>query len=232
MNIAVNLFTLEDWYFLWTWIKASQQCHCMLYPITIQKYKLGTDFNEILIKIRPFLFKKRHLKMLFAKLWPFCLMLNLLSHCDIMVCNMYFEITIFELFPHFNVPINHLLWSRNMHQTTRFKLKCWMLYKTQVFHNVFMNGNLAWLQQMRSITSLWGFIVQTTLLPIYPLILHRNCYTGMLMQIEIENGQCWILWFPFCIIIMYTLLLTYYIHFRHFSVTTMGCGGILRIYLF
>ena len=34
---------------------------------------LGTNFSEILIQIDTFSFKKRHLKMLSAKWWPFCL---------------------------------------------------------------------------------------------------------------------------------------------------------------
>ena len=34
---------------------------------------LGTKFNEILIKIHAFSFKKMHLKLLSVKWWPFCL---------------------------------------------------------------------------------------------------------------------------------------------------------------
>ena len=39
---------------------------------------LGTNFNEICIKILTFSFKKMRLKMLSAKLQPFCLGLNVL----------------------------------------------------------------------------------------------------------------------------------------------------------
>ena len=37
---------------------------------------LGTNFSEILIKIQLFSFRKMHLKVSFAKWWPFCLGLN------------------------------------------------------------------------------------------------------------------------------------------------------------
>ena len=40
---------------------------------------LGTNFNEILIEIHTFLFKKMHLKMSSAKRRPFCLGLNVLN---------------------------------------------------------------------------------------------------------------------------------------------------------
>ena len=40
---------------------------------------LGTKFSEILIEIHTFSFKKMHLKMLSAKLWPFCLGLIVLT---------------------------------------------------------------------------------------------------------------------------------------------------------
>ena len=40
---------------------------------------LGTKFNEILIEIQTFSFKKMHLKMLSGKLRPFCLDLNVLT---------------------------------------------------------------------------------------------------------------------------------------------------------
>ena len=40
---------------------------------------LGTNFNEILIEIHTFSFKKMHLKMSFAKSRPFCLGLNVLT---------------------------------------------------------------------------------------------------------------------------------------------------------
>ena len=39
---------------------------------------LGTNFNEILIEIHTFSFKKMHLKMSSAKWRPFCLGLNVL----------------------------------------------------------------------------------------------------------------------------------------------------------
>ena len=41
---------------------------------------LGTNFNEILIGIQTFSFKKMHLKMSSAKWRPFCLGLNVLTH--------------------------------------------------------------------------------------------------------------------------------------------------------
>ena len=40
---------------------------------------LGTNFNDILIEIHTFLFKKMHLKMLSGKWRPFCLGLNVLK---------------------------------------------------------------------------------------------------------------------------------------------------------
>ena len=40
---------------------------------------LGTNFNEILIEIHTFSFKKMHLKMASAKWRPFCLGLNVLT---------------------------------------------------------------------------------------------------------------------------------------------------------
>ena len=51
---------------------------------------LGTNFNEILIKIHIFSFKKMHLKMLCAKWRPFCINPNVLSECYNMVyCTMW-----------------------------------------------------------------------------------------------------------------------------------------------
>ena len=41
---------------------------------------LGTNFNEILIAIHKFSFKKMHLKMSSGKWRPFCLGLNVLTH--------------------------------------------------------------------------------------------------------------------------------------------------------
>ena len=43
---------------------------------------LGTNFNEIIIKIHTFSFKKIHLKMSSGKWRPFCLGLNVLIHCN------------------------------------------------------------------------------------------------------------------------------------------------------
>ena len=39
---------------------------------------LGTNFNEILIEIHTFSFKKMHLKLSFGEYWPSCLGLNVL----------------------------------------------------------------------------------------------------------------------------------------------------------
>ena len=44
---------------------------------------LGTNFSEILIEINTFSFKKMHLKMSSAKWRPFCLGLNVLTHCGL-----------------------------------------------------------------------------------------------------------------------------------------------------
>ena len=44
---------------------------------------LGTNFNEILIEIHTFSFKKMHLKMSSAKWRPFCLGLNVLMHWSV-----------------------------------------------------------------------------------------------------------------------------------------------------
>ena len=46
-------------------------------------WPLGTKFNEILIGIQTFSFKKMHLKMASAKWRPFCLGLNILTHWDL-----------------------------------------------------------------------------------------------------------------------------------------------------
>ena len=49
---------------------------------------LGTNFNEIVIKIRAFSFKKMHLKMSSGKRRSFCLGLNVLSwHLDVAADN-------------------------------------------------------------------------------------------------------------------------------------------------
>ena len=48
---------------------------------------LGTNFNEILIGIQTFSFKKMHLKMASAKWRPFCLGLNVLIHWCIYALN-------------------------------------------------------------------------------------------------------------------------------------------------
>ena len=45
---------------------------------------LGTNFSKILSKIYTFSFKKIHLKMLSGKWRPFCLGLNVLTHCGLM----------------------------------------------------------------------------------------------------------------------------------------------------
>ena len=42
---------------------------------------LGTNFSEILIEINTFSFKKMRLKVSSVKWWPFCLSLNVLTHC-------------------------------------------------------------------------------------------------------------------------------------------------------
>ena len=42
---------------------------------------LGTNFGEIFIEIYIFLLKKMHLKMLSGNWQPFCLSLNVLTHC-------------------------------------------------------------------------------------------------------------------------------------------------------
>ena len=49
-------------------------------------WSLGTNFNEILIGIQTFSFKKMHLKMASAKWRPFCLGLNVLNVSPIPVC--------------------------------------------------------------------------------------------------------------------------------------------------
>ena len=46
---------------------------------------LGTNFNEILIEIHAFSFKKMHLKMSSAKWRPFCLGLNVLNESKVKV---------------------------------------------------------------------------------------------------------------------------------------------------
>ena len=48
---------------------------------------LGTNFNEILIDIHTFSFQKMHLKMWSGKWQPFCLGLNVLSHCGLALPN-------------------------------------------------------------------------------------------------------------------------------------------------
>ena len=51
-----------------------------LSPGTLLIWPLRTKFNEILIKIHTFSFKKMHLKMASGKWRPFCLCLNVLNH--------------------------------------------------------------------------------------------------------------------------------------------------------
>ena len=46
---------------------------------------LGTNFSEMLIEIHTFSFKKIHLKMSSGKWWPFCLGLNVLTHCGLVM---------------------------------------------------------------------------------------------------------------------------------------------------
>ena len=41
---------------------------------------LGTNYSGISIETETFLFKKMRLKVSSAKLWPFCLSLNVLAH--------------------------------------------------------------------------------------------------------------------------------------------------------
>ena len=43
-------------------------------------WPLLKNFNEIMIKIQAFSFKKMQLKMLSAKCWPYCLGLKVLTH--------------------------------------------------------------------------------------------------------------------------------------------------------
>ena len=45
----------------------------------------GTKFNEIFIKIHAFSLKKMHLKMLSGKWRPFCLGLNVLTYCGLVM---------------------------------------------------------------------------------------------------------------------------------------------------
>ena len=46
---------------------------------------LGTNFNEILIEIYTFSFKKIHLKVLSGKWRPFCFCLNVLNYCGLVM---------------------------------------------------------------------------------------------------------------------------------------------------
>ena len=46
---------------------------------------LGTNFSEILIKIHTLSSEKMHLKVSSAKWQPFCLSLNMLTHCPLMM---------------------------------------------------------------------------------------------------------------------------------------------------
>ena len=62
---------------------------------------LGTNFNELLIKIHEFSFKKIHLKMLSGKWRPSCLGLNVLS-CDVcsgIICVLHFSQNFTEIIP-------------------------------------------------------------------------------------------------------------------------------------
>ena len=62
---------------------------------------LGTNFSEILIQIHTFSNKKMHLKMSSGKCWPFCLGLNVLTHCGVgLPCNigdLNFEVKYLEI---------------------------------------------------------------------------------------------------------------------------------------
>ena len=46
---------------------------------------LGTNFSGILIEIHIFSFKKMHLKMSSGKWRPYCLVLNMLTHCGLVM---------------------------------------------------------------------------------------------------------------------------------------------------
>ena len=54
----------------------------------------GTNFNDILIKIHTFSFKKMPLKTLFAKRWPFCLGLNVLKLVVVLWIELWFRVVI------------------------------------------------------------------------------------------------------------------------------------------
>ena len=54
---------------------------------------MGTNFSEMLIGIQTFSCKKRHLKISSGKWWPFCLSLNLLTHCGLVMTNDYIELS-------------------------------------------------------------------------------------------------------------------------------------------
>ena len=59
---------------------SSCQCQAVIWTNAgiLLIWRLGTNFNEMLIKTPTFSFKKMHLKMLSAKWRPFCLSLNVL----------------------------------------------------------------------------------------------------------------------------------------------------------
>ena len=59
-------------------------------------WPLGTNFNEILIEIHTFSFKKMHLKMSSAKWRPFCLGLNVLRVANMVVCNNFYHLLSLE----------------------------------------------------------------------------------------------------------------------------------------
>ena len=53
---------------------------------------LGTNFSEILIEILTFSYKKMHLKVSSAKRRPFCLGLNVLTHCGLVISYDYIDL--------------------------------------------------------------------------------------------------------------------------------------------
>ena len=105
---------------------------------------LGTNFNEILIGIQTFSFKKMHLKMASAKWRPFCLCLNVLNQhwlrWWLVVCLAYFQLDTYK------------------HTTVKFKSKYNPLHSRKYFWKFKLYAN-------------WHPSVQTlTHLPLVPLI--------------------------------------------------------------
>ena len=85
---------------------------------------LGTNFNEILIGIQTFSFKKMHLKKASAKWRPFCLCLNVLNQhwlrWWLVVCLAYFQLDTYK------------------HTTVKLKSKYTILF---IQENIFENLN-------------------------------------------------------------------------------------------